>query len=327
MKRKSDLALATVLAATALFAGVAMAQPAYPEPGKTVKILVGFGAGGGTDIAGRMLADALEKRLGGTFIVENYPGGGGLQALTRVVPAQPDGYTLAFVPIPASNMLYLDPDRGGTFTLDDLTVVAMHDYGTVAVAVASDSPYQTLTDLVEDAKTNTAITAASNGALAIGHLGLMLLNEAAGIDINWTAITEPGMLMSSLLGGHIQLVSDTFSELYPAAQNGDIRFLAVLADTPSPEIKGIPTAIDQGIDVSLATSRVLVGPAGLPEEVVTTLETAIAEITADPEYQKVASERAVQIRYMDSEEATALWRGLDDAFKPQVDKFRALSAQ
>ena len=312
--------------AAGMMVSAALAQDVYPGERKTVKIMVGFGAGGGTDIAGRLLADALEKKLGGNFIVENYPGGGGLQALTRVVPASPDGYTLAFVPIPASNMLYLDPDRGGNFTPDDLTIIAMHDYGTVALAVAKNSPYKTLGDLVSDAKSNTAITAASNGALAIGHLGLMLVNEAAGINVNWTAISEPGMLMSSLLGGHIQVVSDTFSELHPAAQNGDIRFLAVLADAPSPEIEGIPTAREQGVDVALSTSRVLVGPAGLPAEVVTMLEAAIEEITSDPEYRKVASERAVQIRYMNSADATALWKGLDEAFRPQVEKFRELSA-
>ena len=312
--------------AAGMLASAALAQETYPGDGKTVKIMIGFGAGGGTDIAGRLLAEALEKKLGGNFIVENYPGGGGLQALTRVVPAAPDGYTLAFVPIPASNMLYLDPDRGGDFKIDDLSVIAMHDYGTVAIAVAKDSPYKTLTDLINDAKSNTGITAASNGALAIGHLGLMLVNEAAGVNVNWTAITEPGLLMSSLLGGHIQVVSDTFSELHPAAQNGDIRFLAVLADAPSPEIEGIPTAIEQGVNVSLSTSRVLIGPAGVPAEIVSKLETAIQEITSDAAYQKAASERAVQIRYMNSADATTLWKSLDAAFLPQVEKFRKLSA-
>lgn len=324
---KLSIYLASGVAMLALASGAAQAQSAYPEDGRTVTIMVGFGAGGGTDIAGRLLAEALEGKLGGNFIVENYPGGGGLQALQRVVPAEPDGYTLAFVPIPATNMLYLDPDRGGTFTLDDLTPIAMHDFGTVAIAVAADSPYQNLTDLIEAARTDSSITAASNGALAIGHLGLMQLNQEAGVNINWTAITEPGQLMSNLIGGNIAVVSDTFSELYPAAQNGDIRFLATLASEKTPEIEGIPTAIEQGVDLELATSRVLVGPAGLPGEVVSTLETAIAEITSDPAYQEAASNAAVQIRYLDSGDVTALWRSLDDEFLPQVDAFRKQSAQ
>ncbi|SFZ86043.1 Tripartite-type tricarboxylate transporter, receptor component TctC [Devosia enhydra] len=325
MKTLTALLIAGV-AGLAITAGTAQAQ-SYPEAGRTVTIMVGFGAGGGTDIAGRLLADALEAKLGGNFIVENYPGGGGLQALQRVVPAAADGYTLAFVPIPATNMLYLDPDRGGTFTLDDLTPIAMHDFGTVAIAVAADSPYQTLGDLIEAAKTDTSITAASNGALAIGHLGLMQLNQKAGVNINWTAITEPGQLMSNLIGGNIAVVSDTFSELYPAAQNGDIRFLATLARETTPEIEGIPTAIDQGIDLELQTSRVLVGPAGLPAEVVSTLETAIGEITADPAYREAASKAAVQINYLNSADVTALWRSLDEAFLPQVETFRAQSTR
>ena len=315
---------AAALAAITLGSGFSQAQDKYPAPGKTVHILIGFGAGGGTDIAGRLLADALQKKLGGTFIVENYSGGGGLQALTRVVPAAPDGYTLAFVPIPASNMLYLDPDRGGKFTLEDLTPIAMHDYGTVAVAVSAKSPYKSLDDLVKAAKADKSITAASNGALAAGHLGLMLLNEAAKTDLNWTAITEPGMLMSSLLGGHIQVVSDTYSELYPAAKNGDIRFLAAFSDDKS-AIEGVPSASSQGVDVVFSTDRVLVGPKGLPENVVQTLEKAIGEITSDPAYQKTATERAVQIQYRNAADTKALWQEFDTSFKPLVDKFRALS--
>jgi len=315
---------AAAFTAITLSSGALQAQQAYPDPSKPVHILIGFGAGGGTDIAGRLLADALHTKLGGTFIVENYAGGGGLQALTRVVPAAPDGYTLAFVPIPASNMLYLDPDRGGTFSLDDLTPIAMHDYGTVAVAVAANSPYKTLDDLVKAAKTDKSITAASNGALAAGHLGLMLLNDAAGIDLNWTAITEPGLLMSSLLGGHIQVVSDTYSELYPAAKNGDIRFLAAFADDKT-AVEGVPSASSQGVNVVFATDRVLVGPKGLPDDIVKTLEKAINEITSDPAYQKTAQERAVQIQYRGAAETKALWQQFDTSFKPLVDKFRALS--
>jgi tripartite-type tricarboxylate transporter receptor subunit TctC len=153
----------------------------------------------------------------------------------------------------------------------------------------------------------------------------MQLNQVAGVNINWTAITEPGLLLSSLLGGHIQVVSDTFSELYPAAQNRDIRFLAVLADQPSPEIEGVPTAIEQGVNLALSTSRVLVGPKGLPADVVSTLDKAIAEITSDPDYKAVASDRAVQIRYLNSADATALWKDLDTKFKPQVEQFKKQS--
>jgi tripartite-type tricarboxylate transporter receptor subunit TctC len=319
--------MAAGLAAATMFAAPVLAQDAaYPAKDKTVHIMLGFGAGGGTDIAARLLADALEKKLGGTFVVENYPGGGGLQALTRVIPAEPDGYTLAFVPIPASNMLYLDPERGGDFTLDDLTVIAMHDYGTIAVAVAANSPYQDLGDLIEAAKTDSSITAASNGALAAGHLGLLLLNKAAGINLNWTAITEPGLLMSSLLGGHIQVTSDTYSELYPAAENGDIRFLAAFSDDKT-AVEGVPSAREQGVDVVFSTNRVLIGPKGLPDNVVSTLEKAIGEITSDPEYQKQAAERAVQIQYLNSADATALWKQFDETFKPLVDDFRAQTSK
>lgn len=325
MNKLAALMISTT-ALTALAGGQALAQSSYPEEGRTVTIMVGFGAGGGTDIAGRMMADALEERLGGTFIVENYPGGGGLQALTRLVPAEPDGYTLAFVPLPATNMLYLDPDRGGDFTLEDITPIAMHDYGSIAFAVAADSDYTSLNDIVADVEAGETVTAGSGGALAAGHLGVLSFEQAAGVDLNWTAIGEPGVLMSTLLGGDIEMISDTYSELYPSAENGDIRFIASLDEPPS-EVEGVETAVDQGFDVTLTTNRVLIGPAGLPEDVVSTLESAIEEITSDSEYQAMAEERAVQLRYRDAEGARELWQGFDETFQPLVDDFRKTSQQ
>ncbi len=76
-------------------------------------------------------------------------------------------------------------------------------------------------------------------------------------------------------------------------------------------------------DVVFSTNRVLVGPAGLPDDIVQTLETAIAEITSDPAYQEQAKTAAVQIRYLDAAGARALWEGFDPSFKPLVDQFRS----
>jgi tripartite-type tricarboxylate transporter receptor subunit TctC len=295
----------------------------YPGSGKTVRILVGFGAGGGTDIAARLLAEALEARLGGNFIVENFPGGGGLQAVNRLIAAKPDGYTLALVPLPATNMLYVDPERGGKFTLADVVPVAMHDFGPVAIAVSAKSRWQTLGDLVKEGKEKPgSLTAASNGVLAAGHLALLRFNQVAGTRLKWSAVEQPGMLLSNVLGGHIDVITDTFSELYPAQQSGDLRILAALAEERQPEFPDFPTAREQNVDLVVTTNRVVIAPKGALGPVVQKLENAIQAITSDPAYQAKAAKRKVQLRFLNSAQTTDLWKRFDTAFAPLVQEFR-----
>lgn len=324
MKRLITAVLAGAALGLSSFAAVAQDAASYPESGKTVRVLVGFGAGGGTDIAARLLAGALEQRLGGNFVVENFPGGGGLQAVNRVVQAEPDGYTLALVPLPATNMLYLDPERGGNFTLDDIAPIAMHDFGTIAVAVAAKGKYGSLDDLIAAAKENPGkLTSASGGVLAAGHLGILLLEKAAGVDFSWTPFEQPGTMISNLIGGHIDLIVDTYSELYPSAETGDIKIVATMADERPEGIEDIPTAKESGIDLSFATNRVLIAPAGTPEEIIAKLEGAVEEITADPDYKARAEQSAVQLKFMNTADTVALWKQFDENFAPLVKEFRS----
>lgn len=312
-------------AALACLPVAAQAQDAYPAPGETVRILVGFGTGGGTDIATRLMAEALNERFDANFIVENVVGGGGLLAVNRLVDAKPDGYTLAIVPLPATNMLYLDPERGGDFTLEDLVPIAMHDYGPLAVAVGADSPWNDLTDLVEAAKENPGtLTAGSSGVLAAGHLGFLRLVDAADISVNWGVFDQAGMLLSTVMGGHIDFITDTFVELLPPYRNGDLKILAVMAEERQEGFPEIPTTVEQGYDVVVDSNRILVAPAGTPQNVVDTLEQAVAEITADPEYQKAAAQRQMLLSYRNSEDAKALWQEFDEVYTPLVETFRGL---
>ena len=315
----------TLAAAVALAASPAMAQDAaYPDTSQTIHLIIPNSAGGGTDIAGRLLAEGLEQKLGTTVIVENLSGAGGIEGATKLMDAAPDGYTLALVPIPQVSMYYLDPERGGSFKREATVAVAQHDYGPLAIAVAADSPYKTLDDVIKAAKDSPgSITSASSSVLGTGHLSLLRLNKVAGVDLNWTAMEQQGTALASLLGGHINIITDTFSELYPHAKSGDVRILAVF-DTERPALlPDVPTAKEQGYDVVLTTTRLVIAPAGTPENVVDTVETAIQELIADPAYQEKAKERQVGIKFRSSEEAAKVWQDIDTNFGPIVTEFRA----
>lgn len=321
MRRTIAVTLAT--ASLALLSHAASAQTAYPEEGRTVELLIGFGTGGATDVAGRLLAQGLSDKLGGTFVVQNVVGAGGLLAVNQLIAAEPDGYTLAIVPLPATNMLYLDPERGGQFSIDDFAIIGMHDYGPIAIAVGADQPWQTLQELVADAKANPGtLTASSSGILAAGHLALLLFSEAAGIEVNWTPTETTGLLLTNAIGGHIDMATDTFVELYPSHQNGDVRILGIFSEERLADFPDIPTAKESGYDVLINSNRILVAPAGTPQEIVDLLEKTLGELAADPAYQEAAAKAQLNMNYLDSDAATAAWRGFDESFAPLVEQFR-----
>lgn len=313
-----------LVAATVALTPLAGQAQDYPAPGSTLKLIVNNNVGGGTDISARLLATGLEKQLGVTVVVENFGGAGGLAGVNRLLESAPDGYSVGFVPLPQAAMYYLDPERGGTFTRADVVPIAIHDSGPTALAVAVDAPWQTLAEFVEDAKANPgAYTSASSSVLATGHLSLLRLGEVAGIDLNWTPMEQQGTAASSLLGGHINLITDTLVELTPLAENGDLRILAVFSDERMPNQPDLPTAKEQGYDVVVTSTRVLIAPKGTPPEIVARIQDAVKAATDDAAYQADAAQRRISLMYGSSEDAAALWERIDTQFAPIVAAFRA----
>jgi tripartite-type tricarboxylate transporter receptor subunit TctC len=295
----------------------------FPKAGKPIQLIVPNSAGGGTDIAARLLAEGLEAKLGTTVVVQNISGAGGIEGANRLIRAEPDGHTIALVPLPQVNMYYLDPERGGKFTAADIVPIAMHDYGPLALAVSAKSSYQTLGDIVQAAKKSPGtLTSASSAVLATGHLSLLRLNKVADISLNWTAMEKQGTAMSSLLGGHLDLITDTLSELYPSKKNGDTRILAVFAEERQPGYPEIPTAREQGFDVVVTTSRLVIAPKGTPAEAVKVVQDAVQALISDPAYKEKAAQRQVQLRFLDAQQAAATWKQIDQNFGPIVAEFR-----
>jgi tripartite-type tricarboxylate transporter receptor subunit TctC len=317
------LAGAAAALALALAPAAATAQD-WPEPGKTIHMLIGYSAGGGTDLAARLLATALGDKLGTSVVVENYTTGGGLEAINRTLAAAPDGYTIALVPLPAANMLYLDKQRGGTFTMDDLTIVATHDYSVLTITTAADNKWQTLGDVIDALKKEpNSVTAASSGVLSNGHLGLLAFNKAAGVTANWTTFDNAGLMRTALLGHHIDLEFSGIGEVQAGVKSGDLRILAVLSEDRLPDFPDVPTARELGVDVIAQSTRVIIAPKGTPANVVEKLEAAVQALVADPAYQAKAHDLQVALFFQDQAKTTQFWKDTDATFGPLVATFRA----
>jgi len=295
-------------------------------PTEPVHILIPYGAGGGTDLSGRLLASGLEDELGADVVVENDPSASGQNAVQKVADANGDGYTLGFVSLPATNMMYLDEERGAQFTRESFKPIAVHDSDTVAIAVSGDSPYESLDDMVEAARSNPgSITAGSSGVLAVGHLGVLALQKSAGIEIRWSNFEDSGQLRTSVLGQSVTLEVGPVSELAPAAASGDLRILALLGDERMDgDLADVPTAQELGYDdVSVSANRVLIAPADTPGAVVDALASAIEKAQQGADYQEQASSRSLVLNFQDADAATELWERFDSSFGPIAQEYRS----
>jgi tripartite-type tricarboxylate transporter receptor subunit TctC len=267
------------LAAIAAFvsvAGGALAQTA-PYPSKPVRIIVGFGAGGGIDIATRIYAQRLTDALGQSVVVDNRPGAGGTIGSDLTAKAAPDGYTLHAVSVThsinASLYSKLPYDTVKSFT--PISALALQ---ADVVAVHPSVPAKSLRDLIGLAKarpTDLSYAHAGNGTLM--HVGMELFLSMAGIKMLAVPYNGSGPSTLATLGGQVPVLSTSLPPSLPHAKAGKLRILAVTTAQRTPLAPEYPT-VDEAAGLKGYEAVVwigLLGPAGLPPAVVNRLHSEI----------------------------------------------------
>lgn len=269
----------------------------YPEQGQQIQLVISHSAGGGTDTSARLLAQGLESKWDADIVPVNRPAGGGLAALTSVVNAAPDGYTLGYAPVPTTNVMYLDPERNADWNLEDLQPIARNSSDPIVFAVRPDSPFNSLEDMIDEAKSDPGgLTTAGSGVLGTTHLTVLALQDAANVEFTTTFFEESGLLRTALLNGDIDVETGTLAELAPAHEEGQVKIIGIFTEERVPELPDVETAMEQGYDLAMSASFVLLAPAGVPEDVVSKLSTGVQELTGDQEYQAQAEKQFVRDR-------------------------------
>jgi tripartite-type tricarboxylate transporter receptor subunit TctC len=253
---------------------------------KPVHIIVGFPAGGGTDVIARLLAEQLRGTYASTVLVDNKPGAAARIAVEYVKSAEGDGSVMLFTPdfpitlYPASfRSLNYDPIR-------DFTAVspAAKSMLTFNVGPAVPDDVKTLADFVRWCKTNPG--KAAYGTTAAGgtphFVGVMLAN-AAGVAITPVHYRGGAPALQDLLGGHVPASVNPISETLPFAGSGKSRILAVTGSRRSPFLPEVPTMREQGYDVVVESWLGLFVPAKTPAETVNALSTAVADAAKSPQ--------------------------------------------
>jgi tripartite-type tricarboxylate transporter receptor subunit TctC len=280
-KHAARLAFAAMMAA----AWAAPAAADYPD--RPVRVVVGFAAGGSTDIAARIISKALTDALGQSFVVENKPGAGSNIAAEQVARAKPDGYTLYMVAVTSAinQTLY----KNLSFDLNkDFTPIALVVKVPNLLVVNPAVPAKSVQELVSYLKTNAAkVSYASSGSGTSIHMAGELFKLQSGLNIQHVPYKGSAPAVTDLIGNQTQYMFDNMPSSWPQVQAGKLRALAVTTKERSATAPELPTMAESGFpNFDVSSWFGLIAPAGTPADVVTKVNTAVVKAMDDPAVQK-----------------------------------------
>jgi len=279
-----------ILAAGLCLALGQMAASARAEgwPGRPIRIVVVFPPGGASDIAARVLGEALSPRLGQRVVVDNRPGAGGTLAAAHVAAQPADGYTLMLsntAPIVTSPPLY---SRPGYDPLTSFTHIAYIGATPMVVVTNLQVPATDLKGLMAWLRAQPQpVTYGTSGAGSVGHVVGTMFTQATGIPLNHAPYRGSQPMQADLLGGSIPLSFDTLPENVENIRAGRLRAYAVTAPSRAASVPDVPTVAEAGLPGLLAQNWLgLTGPANLPPEITARLHDELNLLLQTPAIQE-----------------------------------------
>ena len=292
MNRIKLIAASILAAACAL---PAAAQEKYPN--KTITMVVAYAAGGGADTRARQITKLMSQTLGVTIIIDNKPGAGGNPGTEFISKAKPDGYTIgmgSFAPLAVNHALFkklpFDPQS-------DLTPIILIEKGPLMLMVKPDTPFKTVADVVNAAKASPGkLSYGSGGIGGSHHLSGALFEALADIDLIHVPYKSGSAATTDLLGGQTNMMFEQMYTAMPAMKTGKLRALAVTSKKRSPVAPELPTMAEAGFPSFESQNwQGLIGPKGLPADIVATLNAAANKALQDPEQKNRMLEQGNEI--------------------------------
>lgn len=284
---RSLLILTGLVLATSLAVAESSAPPAkYPD--KPIKMLVGFSAGGGTDVIARILAQKMTDGLGQSVLVENRPGASGLIAADAIAKSPADGYTLM---MGSQTTFAVAPQLYRKFSIDpprNFAGVALAGVSPLVLVVHPSVPVQSVKDVIGMAKANPGnINFGSGGLGTTPHMAGELFALTAGIKMQHVAYRGEAPAINDLLGGQLHLIFANLSAVIGNVRAGSLRAIAVTSAQRSAASPEIPTAAETGLPgFEAATWFAVVAPAATPRDVVMRLNGEIQRALVHPDVRQ-----------------------------------------
>jgi len=271
---------------------VAVASVAAAYPDKPVQYIIPFAAGGESDIAARLQAQAFQVKYKQEMVVINKPGAGGALAWSQLNNMPGDGHTVVGVNLPHIVLQPLEPET--QYKTEDITPVYFFHYTPDAVIVAADSPFKTFADLVRAAKEKpTAVTLAGSGTNSANHVAQVRLDRELGIKTTYVPFKGTGDMIASILGGHVSAAM-SYSSL-AIQQKGKMRMLAVATEKRLPQFPDVPTFRELGYNWVDGAYRGIGVPKSTPPAVRKQVSDMMDALNRDPETRTKMFEQGFEV--------------------------------
>ena len=271
-----------LLSATAMLAARSLAAGPAGYPSKPLRIVVPYVAGGGADILARYLAQALAAALGQPVVIENKGGAGGLVGVEAGLAAPADGSTLTLISSsytvnPSLYKLKFDPVK-------DIVPIVQVSQGPLLVVTQPASPVKSMADLATLARSKPGqVTYASSGQGSALHLAAAQFARRAGVQMNHIPYKGGGAALTDVISGQVDVYFAASASALPHVQSGRLRALAVTTAERIPTLPNVPTVAEAGYPgYELALWYGLIGPKGLPPEIVQRINTEVNKVLALP---------------------------------------------
>ncbi len=289
--------LKTALITAGLLMSVSTLAADYPS--KNIRLIVPFGAGGGTDSVGRTLANSAKDILGTSISVMNRTGGAGAVGMSFGANQRADGYTLTVVTREIASL----PQMGlMQHTADDFKLIRMVNLDPAVILVPADSPFNTVNDLVKEAKKRPGKV--KFASTASPNFYLMTLEQSQGIKLNAIPYNGSSEAIPAVLGHHTEVTMVTPGEAISQLRSGQLKALGVMSEERISYIPDVATLKEQGIDAITGTWRGIGAPKDTPDEIIEILGNAFDQAMATTEFKEFMAKGAMTIHPLNAQEFT-----------------------
>ena len=298
LPRRTLLAAAGLCGLWLVSAGLAQAQaPAWPTPGKPIRIVLPFPAGSGTDANVRNIARMLQDQLGGhPVIVDNKPGAGTFIGAAEVARAAPDGHTLLYTIVITHTQ---NPHLYAKLPYDamkDFTPLTQVMKSATVLVTQANAPFSTVAELVAHAKANPGkLNFASYSAGSTSHLNGELLMQRTGIQMVHVPYKGTPEATRAVLAGDVQLYFDGTSTAIPQIRAGRMKALGAATPTRVPVLPDVPTIAEQGVPgIDIVGWQGLFGPGNMAPELAARVASALRQVVTSPDMVKSIEQQGAE---------------------------------